>query len=96
MRVKKAKNPYFRLAKRPKSWAAYLRSMGNIGLVRKLVMVPMNERLLTKLTQGARVAGYSNRSVFVRLAIVEKLRKSGVKISATVAEVEGDRPYRRP
>jgi hypothetical protein len=51
------------------------------GTGQKLIPVPANERFIRQLNQGVRTAGYSNRSQFIREAIVEKLSRLGIEIN---------------
>jgi Arc/MetJ-type ribon-helix-helix transcriptional regulator len=50
------------------------------GTGQKLIPVPANEQFIRQLTRGVRAAGYSNRSQFIREAIVEKLSRLGIVI----------------
>jgi Arc/MetJ-type ribon-helix-helix transcriptional regulator len=74
----------------------------------KLLPVPVTEEFLQKLNAGVRQAGYTNRSQFVRDAIVEKLARAGVSIPTELsvpphrhgksqsAPVKGRYPIHRP
>jgi Arc/MetJ-type ribon-helix-helix transcriptional regulator len=48
--------------------------------------VPAKEQFIQRLNAGVRKAGYSNRSQFIRDAIVEKLENHGVKLPGNLAE----------
>ena len=50
------------------------------GTGQKLIPIPANERFIKELNDGFRKAGYSNRSQFIRDAIVEKLSRMGIEI----------------
>ena len=51
----------------------------------KLMPIPVDEQFLRELDTGMGRAGYQNRSQFVRDAIVEKLKRSGVTIAKELA-----------
>jgi len=50
------------------------------GTGQKLIPIPANEKFIKELNDGFRKAGYSNRSQFIRDAIVEKLSRMGIEI----------------
>jgi hypothetical protein len=50
------------------------------GSGQKLIPVPASERFIRELNEGFRKAGYSNRSQFIRDAMVEKLSRMGIEI----------------
>ena len=52
----------------------------------KLIPVPAKEQFINRLNSGVKRAGYSNRSQFIRDAIVEKLENHGVKLPGNLAE----------
>jgi hypothetical protein len=52
----------------------------------KLIPVPAKEQFIQRLNAGVRKAGYSNRSQFIRDAIIEKLQHHGVKLPGNLAE----------
>ena len=51
------------------------------GPGQKLISVPMNEKFITKIDASLPKVGYSDRSSFIRDAIVEKLQGAGIDIS---------------
>lgn len=51
----------------------------------KLIPVPAKEQFIQRLNAGVRKAGYSNRSQFIRDAIVEKLQNHGVKLPGNLS-----------
>lgn len=51
------------------------------GPGQKLISVPVNEEFLKNIDAAIPKVGYSDRSSFIRDAIVEKFHKEGVKIS---------------
>jgi Arc/MetJ-type ribon-helix-helix transcriptional regulator len=57
-----------------------LRSSGQ-----KLISVPMNEKFIDAVDKALPKVGFSDRSSFIRAAIVEKLTKAGVKISVELS-----------
>lgn len=55
------------------------------GTGQKLIPIPANERFIRELNDGFRKAGYSNRSQFIRDAIVEKLSRMGIEIPREIS-----------
>jgi hypothetical protein len=55
------------------------------GPGQKLIPVPASEKFIRELNHGFRRAGYTNRSQFIRDAIVEKLERLGLKIPRELA-----------
>ena len=55
------------------------------GSGQKLIPVPANEKFIRELNDGFRQAGYSNRSQFIRDAIVEKLGRMGIEVTPEFA-----------
>lgn len=52
---------------------------------RKQVLTWWDEELLTKIQLGMRMAGYSDRSRFIRDAVVEKLQRLGIEVNPSLA-----------
>jgi hypothetical protein len=61
------------------------------GSGRKLIPVPASEQFIRELHHALRKAGFSNRSQFIRDAIVEKLGRLGLVIRPGLA-VPAHRP----
>jgi len=51
-----------------------------------LIPVPASDQFIARLKAGVKKAGYSNRSQFIRDAIIEKLDRSGIKLPAGLAK----------
>lgn len=51
----------------------------------KLIPVPASDDFIEELNKGFKLAGYSNRSQFIRDAIIEKLKGLGVKVPPALA-----------
>jgi hypothetical protein len=51
----------------------------------KLISVPMNEKFIAQIDAALPVVGYSDRSSFIRDAILEKLRSAGIEISTALS-----------
>lgn len=52
----------------------------------KLINVPVDENFLTQMDSAIEKTDYSNRSEFIRAAIVEKLKSEGFEIPASLAK----------
>jgi Arc/MetJ-type ribon-helix-helix transcriptional regulator len=50
------------------------------------VPVPASDQFIAQLAAGVRKTGYSNRSQFIRDAILEKLRRMGVAVSMELGQ----------
>ena len=51
----------------------------------KLIPFPASEKFIHELNQGFRRTGYSNRSQFIRDAIIEKLNRMGIETAPQLA-----------
>jgi Arc/MetJ-type ribon-helix-helix transcriptional regulator len=51
----------------------------------KLISVPVNEKFLEAVDKALPKVGFSDRSSFIRAAIVQKLTQAGVKISVELS-----------
>jgi hypothetical protein len=51
----------------------------------KLIPIPASADFIKELNKGFKKAGYSNRSLFIRDAIIEKLNGQGIKVPAELA-----------
>lgn len=55
------------------------------GPGQKLISVPMNEKFIEKIDLSLKDVGYSDRSSFIRDAIIEKLKTNGIEISTALS-----------
>lgn len=55
------------------------------GPGQKLISVPMNEKFIEVIDAALPEMGYSDRSSFIRDAIVEKIQASGIEVSAALS-----------
>ena len=65
----------------------------------KLISISMNEKFIEKMDSTLFKMGYSDRSSFIRAAIVEKLQAAGVKVPRVLSLApsrvgKGGRPAR--
>jgi hypothetical protein len=51
----------------------------------KLIPVPASDQFILRLKTGIKKAGFTNRSQFIRDAVVEKLERHGIKVPASMA-----------
>jgi|GEM_PF-1464246 len=52
----------------------------------KLINVPVDERFLGEIDAAIKESGYDNRAEFIRDAVVEKLTRSGYKVTVALSK----------